>query len=602
MCGILGGFDCDSEARARLDVQLRALTHRGPDAQNVLAGPGFMVGHTLLSIIGDSPIEQPIVSSDGRIVLTYNGEIYNYLELLEEDEALRSRCSVRSDTKVLVEGIALHGIDFVTKANGIFAFAVWDKERREGYLVRDRLGVKPLYWSSSAEGFFFGSEAKPLLALAGADSAPDPEAFYAYARFRYPTGARSFARAARMVEPGTIVTITAGDIKTRAYWKIEEPIPFEGSYEEAKAEAKALFLDAVRIQMRSDHSFCTYLSGGLDSSYLSAIAVETKTPLDTYSIGLESEEFDESMYANQVARHIGSRHHPYLIQRDEYRREHTEFIRHLGAPLSVPNQVAIKSLSRELSRDHRCVLSGEGADEVFGGYGRIFLLPADWERLRGNDPALASGIAAKLRHKLGRDDFSDYCDLFLQRYGYLDHDEAVSVMAPHFTADAMRQARESVEGEIRTAFDGWSCDLYARQLLLFQKIHLPGLLLRVDTATMAHSVEGRVPFLDHRVVEFMNRLPTSYKMRRKKSYDSAVSDGLLSDELSEVHDTPKSLLKQIAEELLPNEIIYRRKVGFPMPRGFYAPESSTPTTSQQPSYIDWIERNMQILANHGAPR
>jgi asparagine synthase (glutamine-hydrolysing) len=597
VCGIIGVFGRREDSLARVEAHLGQLRHRGPDFQQAVAGDDFVFGHTLLSIIGASPIRQPITSSDGRLTVSYNGEIYNYLELLDADPELRRRCTVRSDTQVLVEGLALHGFDFLAELNGIFAFAGFDRQRGTGFLVRDRLGVKPVYYAQVGDQVFFASELRPLMSLSGAATEPDEEGWYSYARFRYPLGERSYYRGARIVPPGTLLTVRDGTVSASTWWTIREPEPFAGSYEEAREQARALLQDAVRIQMRSDHSFCTYLSGGLDSSYLTAVAAQQKERLDTYSIGVTVPELDESAHARRVAECLGTVHHPYLLGEAEYRERHAALVRHLGTPVSVPNQVALEVLSRELSRDHRCVLSGEGADEVFGGYGRIFLLPVDWERMQSaapEDAALKGEVRRRVAERDGRADYSDYAAFFLRRYGYLTHEESVSVLAPYFSAKALGAARDAVEGEIRSAFAGWRCDLQARQLLLFQRIHLPGLLLRVDAATMAHGVEARVPFLDHRLLEFLNGLPISYKMRRKQGFDAAMRQGLLSDELSEVEDVPKAPLKEIAEDVLDKETIWRRKVGFPIPSRFFAPEGGSPSAS--PPYVQWVERNLALAS------
>jgi asparagine synthase (glutamine-hydrolysing) len=350
------------------------------------------------------------------------------------------------------------------------------------------------------------------------------------------------------------------------------------------------------MQMRSDHSFCTYLSGGLDSSYLSAVAIRAKGELDTYSIGFSDPEFDEAEHAEEVAEHLGTRHHPHRLDLEEYREAHERFVRHLGSPLGVPNQVALWVLSRELSRDHRCVLSGEGADEVFGGYGRIFLLPGDWQKLETArmGGAEAESVLGKIRERYGTTEFADYPAFFLRRYGYLSHEEAVAVLRPWFPERTLERAREAVEEEIREAFDDLQTDPFTRQLLLFQQVHLPGLLLRLDTATMAHGVEGRVPFLDHELVEFLNTLPISYRMRRKETFAGAESAGLLSDELSEVHDVPKILLKELGERILPSEIVWRRKVGFPIPPGYHDP--SREDSAGAPPYVGWVRRNLELLS------
>ena len=598
MCGIVGYF---GSPIGGLGEATAGLGHRGPDAQRVREGPGYGLGHSLLSIIGDVPVEQPITSRDGRYTVAFNGEIYNYIELREATPALAAVTGGRSDTEVLVEGIALRGLEVFNEANGMFAAAVVDHETTTGYLVRDRLGIKPLYYSRIGDSIVFASELRTVLELVGRDSDPDPEGYYSYARFRYPIGDRTFDRAVRMLPPGSILTWNDGRVRMQQYWEIRPQPRFEGSYDDALDALGAVLDDSIKLRMRSDHSFCTFLSGGLDSSYLTAVAATTVTPLQTYSISFADEEYDESKFALQVADLIGTDHHPHLLSGDEYAVAFSELAMHLRSPLGVPNQVALSVLSRELATDHRCVLSGEGADEVFGGYGRIFLLPSDWElleqaRATGSDP---NEVEERLASKYGKSAVGDYPALFIARYGYIGAGDARRLLEPFFSPGAIDAAEEAVEGEIRQLFDGLDgVDPFSRQLLVFQKLHLPGLLLRLDSASMFHSVEARVPFLDHRLVEWANSLPIEYRMRRLPTFDAALDGGALSDDLSEVHDQPKALLKDIARPALPSGIVDRRKLGFPIPVSYYARGAVQNSGIDHP-YLKWIEANLELSAQGG---
>jgi asparagine synthase (glutamine-hydrolysing) len=588
MCGIAGMLGPDAD-RSRVEAGLARLAHRGPDHTGMAVGNRYALGHTLLSIIGLEPILQPIQSFDGRIVVTFNGEIYNYIEILDSDPDIAARCSGNSDTEVLVEGLALYGIGFVERLNGMFAFAAVDTASGVAYLVRDRLGIKPLYFAQRGPNLCFASELEALRTLARLEHNPDPISYYSYARFRYPIGTRTFSGSAQILAPGTVLTIRRDGTQSIArYWSIEAVPEFEGTYEEAVAGAHELLADAITIQMRSDYSFCSYLSGGLDSSLLSALAIRAKGELDTYSVSIGSEAHDEGAFAAAVADRLHTTHHETRIEAGGFRTAMRELIDHTNSPVLVPNQVALSVLSHELSKTHRCVLSGEGADEVFGGYGRIFLLPIDWDLVNRDDPH-SNHIT---RAKYGPEVFATYEDLFLARYSYVGHEDAMSVMQQYFPADELERARDIVETEIRASFARHDCDPFTRQLLVFQEIHLPGLLLRLDTATMAHSVEGRVPFLDHRLVQFMNALPIAYRMARLDTFDDAVASGLSADQLSEVHDVPKAVLKTIAADFLPEEIIYRRKLGFPVPTSYYA------TDGDSHPYVAWISENMSLLASN----
>ncbi len=594
MCGIFGIIGDESGVNGRLDQAARSLFHRGPDSHQILRLPGLSLGHTLLSVIGESPITQPIHSHDGRGLLTYNGEIYNYIELLRDDPELRAACQGRltTDTVVLVEGLRLYGEGFLRQLNGMFAFCYHDLESGETLLVRDRLGIKPLFYSAAPGAFIFASETQAVRVLSGKPFTPDPEAFYSYIRFRYPIAARSFDLNIRQVLPGQLLRIGRnGEVRTIQWWVNQTAGGFTGTYDEALGTVQELLESSIELRMRSDHGFCTFLSGGLDSSLLTALASKNKNRLDTYSIGVAgAPDLDESVYAAAVAAKLGTHHHPYSLSSDGYRAHHSAFVAALKEPLPVPNQVALRALSEDVSLTHRVVLSGEGADEVFAGYGRIFLLPHDWKAIeeQRNRPG---ALQAKLLKRYGPELPNSFDELFIERYAYTTHRFAVDAMKPLFGNIDGALLRNSVEAsilQIARSLEG--DDPFNRMLLLFQNVHLPGLLYRVDAATMANSVEARVPFLDHRLVEFANTLPIDLKIRTLKPRSSLTH--LLADEISEIHDVPKAILKDQGRNLLPEGIADRRKMGFPIPPAFYMPQSK----DGMADYQAWTERNLELWA------
>lgn len=594
MCGIFGIIGDMPVDDALLERVADSLAHRGPDAQNFLRLPGVCFGHTLLSIIGTKPVDQPIRSRDGLGILTYNGEIYNYVELLRDDPALRAACEGRAatDTVVLVEGLRLYGEVFLQETNGMFAFGYHDLEKGDTLLVRDRLGIKPLFYARSPQSLVFASESRSVRMLSGQPFSPDPEAFYSYLRFRYPIGSRSFDRNIQQVLPGHRVRVTRdGSMESKRWWTNQRAGGFDGTYEEAVETTRDLLESSIELRMRSDHDFCTFLSGGLDSSLLTALASRNKPRLDTYSIGVSGNDaFDESTYAVAVANSLGTHHHPLEIGGETFRSHHADFVSRLEEPLPVPNQVALKALSEDVSRTHRVVLSGEGADEVFAGYGEIFLLPHDWaamEKHRDTEGYFRERLVQRYGPELPR----SFEELFIKRYAYTTHEFAVDALAPYFTDVDGAALRSSVEGDILEMAAAIDSDgPYNHLLVLFQNVHLPGLLYRVDAATMANSVEARVPFLDHRLVEFANTLPIDMKLRTLKPRSELVH--LLAKEISEIYDVPKAILKDLGRGLLPNGIADRRKMGFPIPPAFYMPGIQ----QGLPSYRAWTERNLELWA------
>jgi len=593
MCGIFGIVGDVAKDRERIESAKASLAHRGPDTQEAVYLPGACLGHTLLSIIGERPVLQPTLSRDGQGILTFNGEIYNYLELMDGDPELQYACRglARSDTIVLVEGLRLYGRSFLSRLNGMFAFAYHDLSTRQTLLVRDRMGIKPLFYSQVAGGVMFASELRTVRILTGTSFVPDPEGFYSYLRFRYPINSRTFDERIRQLQPAHLLQIAPdGTLTEHRWWSNHQAGGFSGAYEQAAAETEAIIESSIELRMRSDHDFSTYLSGGLDSSFIAALASRNKPQLDTYSIAiLDDKELDESAFAALVARLLGTRHHPHELGIAEYRQEHATLVKDLIEPVGVPNEVALKVLSREVSRTHRVVLSGEGADEVFGGYGRIFLLPHDWELIQALSDENGS-LAHKLHTRYGQSLPGTFLELFLRRYSYTPHEYAVEALREWGLDVNGDELKESIEGDIVELYESIEADSpYNRMLVFFQNLHLPGLLHRLDTVTMAHSVEARVPFLDHRLVEFANTLPIEFKVRPTSPI--AELSGLVADEISEVHNMPKAILKDIARKVLPDDIVDRRKMGFPIPPSYYRTNEESPTTD----YISWTRRNLDIL-------
>lgn len=585
VCGIFGYFGANLPSEERVRAARTQLVHRGPDASGLHRENRAVLGHTLLSLIGDEPVEQPLASQDNSIVMTFNGEIYNYLELGNESDGLEALLTRRSDSETLVNGLALHGIDFVSRLNGMFAIAYADRRRDEAYLIRDRLGVKPLYYIEKDDGVYFASESKALLSLAGIQGTPDPGGWLSYCQFRYPIGERHYYREIKSVQPGQYLRWANGHLSCHQYWAVPSGDVIERPDDDVDQAVEELLNDAVMLQTRSDHGFCSYLSGGLDSSYLSAVAMKHTRSLHTYSVGLQDAGYDESSFAQDVAQHIGSHHHRLDLDREAFQRHHQNLIDHLQTPVAVPNQVALSALSQELSRDHRCVLSGEGADEIFGGYGRIFTLPRDWSAVREN-PSDSRLVQEFQRHYHVAPSVT-LQQLFLSQYRYVSQEFALQRLGRYFEQPRLEQAAEELDEEISALFQPSSGDLHQDVMAVFQGVHLPGLLGRLDSATMAHSVEGRVPFIDHRLVEFMNTVPYRQKVPLRKP-DGTQNEHVFASEFSDALDEPKAILKRVAKAVLPTTIVDRRKMGFPIPEDMYKRGSD----SAGAGYANWIATNL----------
>ncbi len=570
MCGILGQINfktikVDKEKFKRaLDLQ----HHRGPDDGGIFYDKSVMLGHRRLSIIDlDSHAKQPMISENKNFVLVFNGEIYNYIELKEELIQKGYRFNTSSDTEVLLYSFIEYGIDCIDKFIGMFAFAIYNKTNDEVYIARDRLGIKPLYYYQDDEKFIFSSEIKSILALIEKKQL-NKSAISSYMSFRYPILNDTFFQNIYALAPAHYIKIKKDKIEQKEYWSL---VKFFKEQKKDRGEAyyistlRDILEDAVKLRMRSDVPFGSFLSGGVDSSIITAImAKNSKEKIKTFTIGFEEEGFNEFHYAKIIAKQYGTKHKEITLSGENYIDNMGKLIQYKDAPLSVPNEVPLYLMSKELKKYITVVLSGEGADEIFGGYGRIFRSPYDYERIKNID-----NLALNDQEK------RELCDNFIKKYVKQSFDTEIEHFISIYSYTSFEEKRElldqtlnleDVEQKLIKKFLSYFNEIeeesyYNKIMYVFEKIHLVGLLHRVDTTTMATSVEARVPFVDHRLVEFAFTIPIKYKLKWIKTPPKT----LLSDQISEKYDTPKYILKKSFEDMIPKEILYRKKMGFPVP-------------------------------------
>lgn len=541
MCGI-NGIISKTPIENLVDRALKmneAIIHRGPDAGNVLEiikGRGIL-GHRRLSIIDlNERSNQPMYLENGGCAITYNGEVYNYHNLKAD---LPYHFRTESDTEVLLTGLSDEGISFINKCNGMFAFGFWDNAKKELVLCRDRLGIKPLYYYCDGEKLVFSSEIKGILNSGLVEAKLNYNALDDYLGYRYVREPYTFFENIYQVEAGTICCFDSSLKKTcYRYWDIPASFNLNGEYEEAgiKEQFRDKLLESVKRRMISDVPLGTYLSGGVDSSILSAMtAKESKNQIHTYTIGFE--EMNEFAYAQMVAERYGTIHHEILIDEEDYLGKMEEIIAYKDAPLGVPNEIPLAIMSRKLKDKITVVLSGEGADELLGGYGRIFRSPFDY-----------------YNHGLQ----SDFYDFFIQRYEYV----------PRYIRDKYIKCeygiRSRLDRQIKEQFSERENEYNV--FYFFHKYHVKGLLQRIDTTTMLTAVEARVPFLDHELIEFAySEIPYEMKLHWRSENCRKRARMQWASEYSEKLDIPKAVLREIAYDYLPAEVIERRKVGFPVP-------------------------------------
>ena len=537
MCGICGIIDPGGsglDARDLVRSMAQRLAHRGPDGEGFWDTPHGSLGHRRLSIIDVAGGAQPIFNETGSVGVILNGEIYNFAQLRTELLQRGHRFRTRSDTETIVHGYEEWGGAVVDRLRGMFAFALWDGSRQRLLLARDRLGIKPLYyWRDPDTGrLAFASEIKALFAHPGVPRSPNTARLSEYLLFRYVSGAETMFLGIRELEPGHVAECDRDGLRLTRYWTPGEAHRAP-ALRTAIEEGRALFEDAVRSHLISEVALGTITSGGLDSSLVSAIAARaTDGPIDTFCLGFEDPALDERPYAREVARRIGSRHHETVLTPGTFVSELEELTWMHDEPLSHPNAIAMHRVFHLARREVgiTVLLSGEGADEVFGGY--------DWYA--------ASSRRDRIRRLLG-DRLSG------QLLRALLRGPARDLAGPDYLLLANALGRDPELRELpgvleavqhRRAEYGALCSDTGGMFRYDQQTYLQPLLQRQDRMSMAVGLEARVPFLDHPLVEWANALRTGVKLGR---------------------GTPKRLLRRIAETSLPREIIFRPKVGFALP-------------------------------------
>ena len=564
MCGIVGILDTRGERpidRRVLSRMNEAQHHRGPDEGGLHLGPGIGLGHRRLSIIDLATGQQPLYNEDNSVVIVFNGEIYNFAELIPELKALGHQFRTRSDTEVIVHAWEAWGADCVKRLRGMFAFALWDEKRQTLLLARDRLGVKPLYYAQLADGtLLFGSELKSLLAHGKLVREIDPAAVEEYFALGYVPEPRTIFTGARKLPPATTLTVRRGAPLPEPveYWDLRfGPVERLGDAAAAE-ELVARLRDSVRLRLISEVPLGAFLSGGVDSSAVVAMmAGLSDGPVNTCSIAFADPAFDESRYAQQVADRYGTRHYVDRVESDDFDLIDT-LARLYDEPYADSSAIPTYRVCQLARRHVTVALSGDGGDENFAGYRRYRLHLAE-ERLRG---ALPLGLRRPIFGLLGRlYPKADWAPRPLRARATFEALARDSVQAYFHGVSIVRdELRSELFAErFRAELGGYNAlEVFRRHaarahtddaLSLIQYLDLKTYLVgdintKVDRASMAHALEVREPLMDHPLVEWLARLPTPLKIRGAEG---------------------KWLLKHAMQPHLPREIMYRRKQGFAVP-------------------------------------
>jgi len=552
MCGIAGIFHFDPHAvvdETLLRSMSSAITHRGPDEDGFYINGPLGLTNRRLSIIGLADGRQPISNEDETIWTVFNGEIYNYPDLKRQLEARGHRFRTTTDTEVLVHLYEDHGPGFVEHLNGMFTIALWDDRARRLLVYRDRLGEKPLYYTTVAGRLVFASEIKAMLRDPQIERAVAPEALYDYLSFQYNPRRQTIFRGIQRLKPGTMLEVTADGVREHTYWEIPVAAPRPRPEEEYLDELRSLLRDSVRRRLLSDVPLGAFLSGGLDSSVVVGLMAEIlDRPVQTFSVGFTVPGgYDESEHALRVARHFGTEHHPLVVESMDVEHLLPQTVHSLDEPIADFAAIPTYLVSQFARRSVTVVLTGEGADELFAGYDH-YRFPSMLERYSQVPEALrrllshaAPAVPARFAKALtaGALDPLGGFRLLKSVFRPSELDQVLSGdVRAHLNGAAMQP-------DFARLFErGRDLDVLNRYLLVDLATWLPeDLLMKVDKMSMSVSLEARVPYLDHRIVELAATMPSDLKWRGGGKY----------------------ILKRLAAGLIPQEIIERRKHGFRLP-------------------------------------
>jgi asparagine synthase (glutamine-hydrolysing) len=566
MCGIAGILEFGRDARADTSVlrqMCHIIAHRGPDDQGIYTQGPVGIGMRRLSIVDLATGHQPISNEDESIWIVFNGEIYNHLELREKLIARGHSYRTHSDTETIVHLYEEYGQDCVQHLRGMFAFAIWDTRKRKLFVARDRLGIKPLYYHFTPDRFVFGSEIKVLFEHPTVHAEFRRASLPEFLAFGYLSGSETFYKNIDKLMPGHWMEVSErGDVRIEQYWDLKTGPPdaalSEGDYVNGYRD---LLEGAVNSHLMSDVPLGVFLSGGVDSSAVAALMTKIRRePIETFSVGYAEHDYSELPYARIVADHIHSIHHEVMVGRQDFFDALPKLIWHEDEPIVWPSSVALYFVAKLARERVTVVLTGEGSDETLAGYSRyaFTLKNVALDRIyrsvvpRGVRRGVRSSIAgsnwihATLRRKLshtflgldGASWSSFYFDNFFSAFNENDQTDLLSDdVAQEFASGSAYQ----------NVMDYWEHsdgDLLQRLLYTDIKTYLVELLMKQDNMSMAASIESRVPFLDHVLVEYATRIPRNVQLK-----------GL----------SGKNILKKAMEGLLPHSILYRPKLGFPTP-------------------------------------
>lgn len=538
MCGICGIIR-KGDNKDIIKKMNDRIMHRGPDGEGYYIDGDVAFGHRRLSIIDLSTGDQPIYNEDNSVVTVYNGEIYNYLELRGELESLGHEFKTKSDTEVLVHGYEEWHTDLPKHLRGMFAFAIYDKNRNEIFLARDNFGIKPLYYANMNDSFMFASEIKSFLDVPDFKKEFNEEILETYLEFSFVPTNETFFKGVYRLDAGCSLLYKDEDIKINKYFKLDFKED-KMSFADAVKNISDVMEDSVKRHLIADVEVGSFLSSGIDSSYIVSLA----KPHKTYTVGYENKKYDEINYAKDLADKLGIKNESKIIKKDEYLDAIPKIMYHLDEPTSDPAAISLYFVAKLASRDLKVVLSGEGADEFFGGY-NYYREEVDYK--------FYNKIPFCIRHAIGKVAglFPEVRGFnFLVRRGEKLENSYIGVNRNFSEKMARKVLRKNYElkaidvtKDVYNEFKDYS-NIDKMQAIDINFWLMKDILLKADRMTMASSIEGRVPFIDKEVFSVASKLPFDYKVTKENT---------------------KVALREAARKVIPTDAYKKKKLGFPVP-------------------------------------
>ena len=569
MCSILGqiNFGKNRTNNEELKKLNSLLKHRGPDDEGYFNDEYVSLAFNRLSIIDLQTGNQPIKTYN--IVSIFNGEIYNFKELKKELIDKGYKFKTNSDSEVIPVAYKAWGTQFLKKLRGMFAICIYDLDKKKIFLVRDQVGIKPLYYFLINDGIIFASEIKSLINHSKFKKKINYNAITSYLSHRYTVNNKSlFFKNLKQVNEGSFIEISIKNqkISEHEYYnltvKTESTDRGENYYLELIEDK---LQQSVNRHLISDVPISVFLSGGLDSSLLSSMtSKKLEYEINTFSVGFDNINYDESNFANLVSKYIGSNHNNIKIQKSNFLENIKKIIKIKSTPASIPHEYPLYLLSSEIKKKNKVVLSGEGADEFFGGYARMQKSAVDFIKLKKFGRFSKINLIKKIFSLDSNFDYKkNFLNYFFYKYNWFSNKDIKNLFLDNLITD--ENFNDAQKPWLDLINKNKNLNLFDLSLLFFQKNHLKCLLNRLDSLTMANSLEARVPFLDLDLIESINSVPFKYKIKWNSNFSKFASLFSNNFNYSEKFDKNKYLLREISKKYLPTIISNRKKSGFPLP-------------------------------------